>query len=113
MRTEHHKLVRDRIPALLQREGLRFEAATLPPELFQQALRAKLVEEAREAALAGQEHLLTELADLAEVMDTLLASAQMTRAALLAEQERRRMERGGFEQRLWLQWTEAPIDDAS
>jgi predicted house-cleaning noncanonical NTP pyrophosphatase (MazG superfamily) len=108
MRTEHHKLVRDRIPELLRREGLLFEATTLQPEHYQQALRAKLVEEAREAAEADQEHVLMELADLAEVMDALLASARITRAALPAEQERRRTERGGFEQRLWLLWTEPP-----
>lgn len=90
MRTEHHKLVRDRIPEIVRRAGATCAVETLGEEEYRWALREKLVEEAAEAAAADPRHLPAELADLCEV---------------LAEQERRRAERGGFAGRIRLLWT--------
>jgi predicted house-cleaning noncanonical NTP pyrophosphatase (MazG superfamily) len=70
------------------------------------ALRDKLVEEATEARDADGDHLLTELADLQEVMYWLMRLHGITPEMLDTERERRRTERGGFEQRLKLMWTE-------
>ena len=73
---------------------------------FHQALRAKLVEEAQEAA-ADPIELVTELVDLYEVMDTLMAAYRINCAAVFAEQKRRRIERGGFSRRIQLLWSGA------
>ncbi len=107
MRTEHHKLVRDAIPDIIHRSGARCATATMAEDEYRQALREKLVEEAREAAGADRQALVTELADLYEVLDAILASHGVSREAVLAEQRRRRAERGGFARRLRLLWTEA------
>lgn len=74
---------------------------------FHQALWAKLVEEAQEAVAADPIGLVTELADLYEVMDTLMAAYGIDRQAVLAEQKRRQIERGGFTRRIRLLWSEA------
>lgn len=66
----------------------------------------KLVEEAREAAVADPRDLTTELADLYEVVDALMASYGIAGEAMRAEQDRRRAERGGFEKGIRLLWTE-------
>ncbi|MBA2391516.1 MAG: nucleoside triphosphate pyrophosphohydrolase [Ktedonobacteraceae bacterium] len=102
MRTEHNKLVRDRIPEILERAGLTYTLAMLNEQEYQQALRAKLCEEAAEAASADGEHLISELADLYEVIDTLMANNAIDPATVHTEQERRRSERGGFAQRIRL-----------
>ena len=109
MRATYGKLIRDRIPEILEAEGLRYEVARLDDEAFRAALLAKLLEEAGEAAEARDaDGLLREIADLFEVVDALLRVQGVDRARVAAEQERRRAERGGFEGRLELRWTERP-----
>ena len=99
---EYGKLVRDRIPEIIEREGRRCEVATLDEAAFLAALRAKLVEEAGEVAAADAGDLSAELADVLEVVDALAAAAGLTTAQVREEQRRRRDARGGFDRRLWL-----------
>ena len=73
---------------------------------FRRGLLEKLVEEAREAATASDEDLPAELADLQEVIDTLVEGYRLSRAAVRALQEQRRADRGDFANRLRLLWTE-------
>jgi len=80
---------------------------TTDEEAFHQALRAKLVEEAQEAATATPGALVTELADLYEVIDSLMATYSLDRDVVLTEQRRRQRDRGGFSQRLRLLWSGA------
>ena len=108
MRTEYNKLVRDRIPEILERAGYTYTIATLNEQEYQQALRAKLCEEAAEAASADAQHLISELADLYEVIDTLMVSNSIDPATVRVEQERRRSERGSFTQRIRLLDTITP-----
>ena len=107
MRTTYGKLIRDRIPEILEAEGLRYEVARLDDEAFPAALLAKLLEEAGEAASAvDADGLARELADLYEVIDAVLEANGLDGDAVRALQARRRGERGGFERRLELRWTE-------
>ncbi|MDQ2886400.1 MAG: nucleoside triphosphate pyrophosphohydrolase [Chloroflexota bacterium] len=103
MHTEYNKLIRDRIPEILAQTGYTYAVETMNEQEYQQALREKLVEEAREAATAAEtQQLITELADLYEVIDTLMSENTIAPDAVRAEQERRRQERGGFAQRIRL-----------
>ena len=103
---EHHKLVRDRIPEIIHSRGQTCSVTTMTEEEYRQALREKLVEEAREAAQAGTvQDLVTELADISEVLDALMAIYCIPAEVVQAEQESRRKERGAFAQRLRLVWT--------
>jgi predicted house-cleaning noncanonical NTP pyrophosphatase (MazG superfamily) len=71
-------------------------------EEYRQALSKKLVEEALEAASANEHNLITELADLYEVMDTLMAHYDIDPGVVRSTQAHRRSERGGFERRIRL-----------
>ena len=102
MRTEYNKLVRDRIPEILEGAGYTYTFRVMNEQEYQQALRDKLLEEAYEAACADAQHLISELADLYEVIDTLMACNAIEATIVHAEQERRRSERGGFAQRIRL-----------
>jgi predicted house-cleaning noncanonical NTP pyrophosphatase (MazG superfamily) len=106
VRKEHNKLVRDRIPEILAQQQVPFAVEAMSPVDYRQALRQKLVEEAQEAATAPDADLITELADLWEVMDATLQAYGLDRQQVLACQRQRQLERGGFTRRLRLLWTE-------
>ena len=95
------KLVRDRIPQIIRDNGESCETAIMTEQEYTDALRAKLVEEAREAAAALGNDLIAELADLYEVIDALLVNQHIALATVRAER-RRRADRGGFERRVRL-----------
>jgi predicted house-cleaning noncanonical NTP pyrophosphatase (MazG superfamily) len=105
MRKTYNKLVRDRIPEIIQAAGQEYATEVMSLEDYQQALREKLIEEAQEAADASD--LIGELADLYEVMDALLNVYGIDPDAIGAEQRRKRDERGGFSQRIRLLWSGA------
>ena len=50
--------------------------------------------------------LVKELADLYEVIDAVMIAFGLDKDAILAKQQKRRDERGGFEKRIKLLWTE-------
>ena len=107
MRIIYEKLVRDRIPEIMDREGVRYEVGTLDREAFREALLAKVVEEAEELrAAAGRGEVVKEIADVYEVLDTLMALEGVDAGDVREMQAARRRDRGGFERRLVLRWTE-------
>ncbi len=104
MVTPYNKLVRDRIPEIIRASGRRCETVAMDDAAYRRALLQKLVEEAGEVARADSDQLVSELADLCEVLDALLDAHGIDRDTVLAEQQRRRVERGGFARRLCLLW---------
>lgn len=110
MHITYNKLIRDNIPAIITATGKPFETAVYDESSYQQALRQKLVEEAEEVSVANeQKELIKEIADLYEVVDALLAASGISRETVLAKQQQRREERGGFGHRLQLLW----VDEAN
>lgn len=106
MRKYYNKLIRDRIPEIIRDSGCQYALSELSETEYLAALKQKLIEEATEAASAPPGELLKELADLYEVIDVLMAIANIDREELLAEREKRKKERGGFEKRLKLLWAQ-------
>jgi len=105
-RHEYNKLIRDRIPTILEEQQIPFAVETMTTDGYRQALRQKLMEEAQEAAEAEEADLITELADLLEVIEATLIAYGLERDQVLACQAQRQRERGGFSQQLRLLWTE-------
>lgn len=107
MRQEYNKLVRDFIPEIIRQAGNQCEVAIMSETEFRQALREKLLEESQEVvSVKTNEDLLSELADLQEVLNTISQVYGISREDILREQRRKRDERGGFDKRLRLLWTE-------
>jgi predicted house-cleaning noncanonical NTP pyrophosphatase (MazG superfamily) len=107
MSNMYNKLVRDKVPEVIQREGRQCGVTVLPHEKFIQALKEKLIEEAKEIAVStSAEDLVLEIADLLEVLDTLLAVHDIQRESVLSTQERRRLELGGFKEHRFLLWAD-------
>ncbi len=106
MVTPYNKLVRDRIPEIIRASGRRCKAEPLDDAAYRRALLDKLVEESGEVARADSDQIVSELADLCEVLDALLDAHGIDHNTVLAEQQRRRVERGGFARRLCLLWAD-------
>lgn len=98
----YNKLVRDRIPEIIHANGQTCHAETLSDQDYIQALRKKIIEEAHEVAEAERGNLIKELADLYEVIDALAKVAQIDHADIIARQTKRRLERGGFDNKIYL-----------
>lgn len=97
------KLVRDRIPQVIEASGGVPNWFVIERELLRQALAGKLTEEVGEyLGAASEESRLEELADILEVIRGLLAEMNLSMEDLLAVADKKRAERGGFEQGVWL-----------
>jgi predicted house-cleaning noncanonical NTP pyrophosphatase (MazG superfamily) len=99
---EYPKLVRDKIPEIIaQANGREVPVRTLELDEFIGFLKKKAVEEAEELeATDTDSHLLEEIADLREILDTLEASKGFTPEQVKAVQDEKREKRGGFALRL-------------
>lgn len=106
MRLDYHKLVRDGIPRIIKAGGGQPVTRVLDHAGYLAALRAKLVEEAEEARSASDRQLRSELADVLEVLQALAAAHGMSCEDVIAEAARKRDERGGFDQRIFLEYVD-------
>jgi predicted house-cleaning noncanonical NTP pyrophosphatase (MazG superfamily) len=100
---QYGKLVRDRIPEIIEQAGKSAIWRELSDDEFRLALRAKVLEEATELADAADDALLSELADLAEVIEAILCAYNLTRDELEAARQWKNDQRGAFTKRLFLE----------
>jgi predicted house-cleaning noncanonical NTP pyrophosphatase (MazG superfamily) len=94
MPVRYDKLVRDRIPEIIQAQGQHPITRILDNASYQEALLAKLAEETREAQEAAAEDLSDELADIVEVIQALTTAVGMSWVQLLALAADKRIRRG-------------------
>jgi predicted house-cleaning noncanonical NTP pyrophosphatase (MazG superfamily) len=106
MRLDYQKLVRDGIPRIIEAGGGRPVTRVLDQTRYLAALRAKLMEEAEEARSAPDGQLRSELADVLEVLQALAAAHGMSWEDVVTEAVRKRDERGGFDQRIFLEYVD-------
>jgi len=88
------KLVRDRIPSILDREGVRYRFRKVESEdEYREYLLKKLREEVEEFAENPSEE---ELADILEVIDAIVVAYGFDRGRIGEVKEKKLVERGGF-----------------
>jgi predicted house-cleaning noncanonical NTP pyrophosphatase (MazG superfamily) len=101
LRFKVDKLIRDKLPAMMEGQGLTVFARRLDDAEFVQRLKAKLIEEATEASAAGaRAELIDELADVREVMLALAEISGIGEDEIEARRIAKRAERGGFDERI-------------
>ncbi|SFF05561.1 nucleoside triphosphate pyrophosphohydrolase [Alteribacillus iranensis] len=102
--TVHNKLVRDKIPEIIERAGKKYTATKLNEEEFARELRKKLEEEVSEYMEAEKDQdALEELADISELLHA-LAQVHGGRMEDVEDIRKEKAEkRGGFERRIFLQ----------
>lgn len=100
---QYPKLVRDKIPSMIERDG---KAATMhiaEQEEYVRYLLSKLIEEATELKNAdGSSHQKEEIADAREVLDAIQAALGFPDDELIEVQANKAEERGGFADRIIL-----------
>lgn len=100
---EFNKLVRDKIPELIQSRGENVELVRLEGEALIEALRCKLIEESFEVFDARTTTQITEeLADLLEVANALATRLGITNEAIDATRKKKGEGRGVFDRALML-----------
>lgn len=102
LRFKVEKLIRDKLPEIMRGQGLAVFDRRLDDADYLAALKTKLAEEAAEARdAATPAELAEELADLAEVVMALIAVAGLTPEEIEARRLAKRVERGGFDDRVF------------
>lgn len=91
---QHNKLVRDRIPQILNDRGVQFEMPEVSGARRYEALIEKLREEVEEFASDGT---MEELADVLEVVHALSEAIGISVDELEKTRNKKRADRGGFE----------------
>jgi len=105
MKRYYRKLIRDKIPEVIEKRGGTYKVKVLRDKEFASALRKKLVEETREAAKAPVHQLGEELADVLECAQTLASLYNLSWADITKKQKQKRTERGAFRKRLYRIWS--------
>ena len=95
----YEKLVRDLIPDLIAAQGEKPNIRILDDAEYRDCLSRKLDEEVQEF---HKENNLEELADILEVVYALTESLGHSKEELLEVCEKKRQERGGFHDRVFL-----------
>jgi len=99
----YNKLVRDKIPEIIEKSGKQLRSRVLEAEEYKSALQEKCLEEWDEYLKAEtSEHALEELADLLEIIHALAKIHGGTPEQLEKIRMEKAVKRGGFEKRLFL-----------
>ncbi|MCC2631340.1 MAG: phosphoribosyl-ATP pyrophosphohydrolase [Patescibacteria group bacterium] len=103
----HHKLVRDKIPQMIEADGQVAVVRVLDEKEYEDALNKKLLEEAAEFAADPSAE---EAADVLEILGACLAMQGISREQVEAVRLQKREERGGFDKRIYLMEVREKVD---
>lgn len=109
----HKKLIRDRIPEIIESMGGGYETRKLDDEEFKKRLREKLVEEANELVGANRDELEEELADVLQVVRSLSEAEGVDFKSIEKKRKEKKEKRGAFEKKLFLIWSTRRKDESS
>ncbi len=105
------KLIRDKVPDILQGKGIEIGQRVMDPIEYLQRLKEKCVEEAHEVlAATTPNELQEELGDLLEVIHSLCAAAQLPMAQVEAARLKKQGEKGGFSGRIYNAYVQMEAD---
>ncbi len=95
----YNKLIRDRIPEIMDQEGKKYEIRVLKDDEYLNELNKKLQEELKEYYESGE---VEELADIAEILYAIAKYKCVSQEEFDSIRMNKAEKRGGFEKRLFL-----------
>ncbi|MFP4687816.1 MAG: phosphoribosyl-ATP pyrophosphohydrolase [bacterium] len=95
----YNKLVRDRIPGIIEQAGKEYEIEELDDSEYGKYLQRKLTEEMKEYLNSGK---VEELADILEVIRAILTREGMTFEELEEMRRQKKEKRGAFQNKILL-----------
>lgn len=101
-------MVRDKIPEIIRKNGDTPKTKKLDEDEYKIELYKKLLEEAEEMIEAheNKNELIKEIGDVYEVIEAIIKSEGLSKEDIKNIQNKRRDERGAFEERIFLESTE-------
>lgn len=106
MEKKYNKLVRDKIPKIIENDGETPVVRVLNDNEYKKELEKKLKEEYEEVLLAkDKKERLEELADMLEVIRTLALLEDEDIQSVINIMDKKREKRGGFTKKLFLEKT--------
>ena len=104
MARTYNKLVRDRIPEIIEGNGEKPITRILDEGEYKTELETKLNEEYHEVlGAATSEERIEELADMLEIIDALAALEGKNLGDVVEVAKQKKLKRGGFEKRIYLE----------
>jgi len=107
----HRKLVRDGIPEIIESKGDLYKSRILKIREYRRLLRKKLVEEAKELENVRKTDLIKELADVLQVLKSIVEFEKVPFKKVEDKRKQRERERGGFRKRIFLVWSNKPAGE--
>lgn len=99
----YNKLVRDRIPEIIENKGKTFTTRILDEKEYIEEVSKKIQEELLEYLEAeSKEHKVEELADLLELVNALAQYEGVTLESVENKRKQKAEKRGGFRERIFL-----------
>jgi predicted house-cleaning noncanonical NTP pyrophosphatase (MazG superfamily) len=99
----YNKLVRDRIPEIIEKEGKTYNSVILNDSQFKSELQKKLKEEVEEFLNAqSDQEAVEELADVLEIIHALAEAHNLSTDELEQVRKYKAKERGGFQEKIFL-----------
>jgi predicted house-cleaning noncanonical NTP pyrophosphatase (MazG superfamily) len=99
----YNKLVRDRIPEIIEKEGNTYKTVILNDDQFKSELQKKLKEEVEEYLNAqSDQEAVEELADALEIIHALAEAHGVSIEELEHVRKYKAKERGGFKEKIFL-----------
>lgn len=96
------KLIRDKLPQSMRASGIQVFERVMEKDEYLKRLKDKLLEETQEAiASSSEKEMCEEMADLLEVMLALLKVYGVEFADIQQAAEKKRAEKGGFDNRIY------------
>lgn len=101
----YNKLVRDKIPEIIEKNGLKAEIEILDDRKFEESLKEKLKEEIEEYFESNE---IEKLADIYEVLEAILELKGLSYEKIFEMKNKKNREKGSFKKRFFLKETKNP-----
>ncbi len=100
---KYNKLVRDKIPEIIEAKGIKVSTKILSNEEYIKELKTKCLEEVDEYMTAKtDQEAKEELADIIEVLNAIVKTHESSMEEIESIRLQKKQERGGFQERIFL-----------
>lgn len=106
-----NKLVRDKLREEYEKLGQFARYVVLSEEEHSEALKQKIIEEANEIPVVGRDDIISELADIFQVLDDFAALNGISEAEIQEVKQAKFNKKGGFAQGVFVETLELKNDD--
>lgn len=106
MKHIYNKLIRDRIPEIIENDHKTCVTRILNDEEYLKCLKSKLLEECNEVINAEGEDIKKEIADVLEVLEALENTLHIDQQEIMSIKEKKAHNNGAFDKKIYLEYVE-------